>query len=490
MNRTRRPAPQRRRAPLAVIAAAAVVPAVILGGVWTYADANVPPPTTTTTTTTPPPPAPELTTDLLSYRRQPTPLAQAAADAAALAALAEQQDALIELVGPGSCVRVVDEAGTVIAETAADTSLIPASNQKLLVAAVALEVLGADYRFRTELRSAPPVDGVIAGPVYLIGGGDPVLVTADVVDPKRYPAFNTTSLEQLADQLVTLGVTTIAGDVVGDGSRYDDEFWVDSWGDGIIRVEAGPYDALLVNDGLIGPASPGNFGLDPARAAAGVFVDLLTARGITVAGAANDGPAPSTPDLTTLALIESLPLTDVLVEMLHTSDNNTAEMVVKEIGYAVTSEGTRQAGLDVIRSTLDRWGIPTAGVQLTDGSGLSRDNRASCEVLSELLATSPVAPALADVLPAAGRDGTLADQLRGTPAEGAMVAKTGTLTDVKALSGVQPGADGRPVGFSLVLNQSAADDVATYLPVWNALIALIDVYPVEVEPDVDQFTPR
>ena len=170
-----------------------------------------------------------------------------------------------------SCLRIVDDTEVVV-EFGASTAVIPASNEKLFVAATALAVLGADYRFRTELVSGPPSDGVIVGNVYLVGGGDPVLRTADVEDPQRYPSFNTTSLEELADQVVALGITTIDGDVVGDGSRYDDEFRVPSWGDDITSTEAGPYDALLVNDGLI---SNGNYGLDPSRSAARAFVDLL-----------------------------------------------------------------------------------------------------------------------------------------------------------------------------------------------------------------------
>ena len=161
--------------------------------------------------------------------------------------------------------------------------MIPASNEKLFVAAVALDVLGADYRFRTEVQApAPLAGGVLAGNVYLVGGGDPVLRTADVPDPLRYPSFNTTALEPLADQIVALGITTIDGDIVGDGSRYDDEFRVAAWGDDIDSSEAGPYDALLVNDGLI---SPGNYGLDPSRSAARIFYDLLRP-------AASRSPAP------------------------------------------------------------------------------------------------------------------------------------------------------------------------------------------------------
>jgi D-alanyl-D-alanine carboxypeptidase len=71
-----------------------------------------------------------------------------------------------------------------------------------------------------------------------------------------------------------------------------------------------------------------------------------------------------------------------------------------------------------------------------------------------------------------------------------MQAKTGTLTDVKALTGTQPAADGRQLDFSVVLNSEGADDPSVYQPVWTALAELIDAYPVVVEPDVPTFAPH
>ena len=475
----------RRAASLAMLTAVASVPAFVLAGVWQYADANVPPPTTTTTTTVPPPPEDELVTPLMSFRRHPTPVAVGAAEAASDAAFASLATDLTDAVGDGSCLEMVD-GDSMVVEVDPLRPVIPASNMKLLVAAVALDVLGPDHRFRTELQSPRPNGQVITGNVYLVGGGDPVLTTADVVDPQRHPAFNTTALEPLADQLVTLGITRIEGDIVGDGSRYDDEFRVPGWGDGITNVDAGPYDALLVNDGLIGN---GNYGLEPNRAAARIFYDLLVARGITITGSAANAARPAGADLTTLALVESLPLTDVLVEMLHTSDNNTAEMLVKEIGYVAAGQGTRQAGLDTVRATLGRWDVPLDGIELHDGSGLSRDNRVTCAALVALVAGTPVADELTDLLPVAGRDGTLAEQFLGTEAEGRMVAKTGTLTDVKALSGEMTDSARDPVEFALVLNSAGADDPDVYAPVWTRLVALIDEYPIVIRPDIDRFAP-
>jgi D-alanyl-D-alanine carboxypeptidase/D-alanyl-D-alanine-endopeptidase (penicillin-binding protein 4) len=472
---------------LALLAAIAAVPAIGLVGTWQFAESEVPPAVTTTTTMAPPPASDELTTDLLSLRRRPTVLAVDAAATEQAQRRLEHAEQLTRMIPDGSCLRVVGGDGEVIAEAGAGVSVIPASNEKLFVAAVALQVLGPEYRFRTEVQSAPPVGGVIEGGVYLVGGGDPVLRTADVPDPLPHPAVNTTALEPLADQLVELGITVINGDVVGDGSRYDDEFRVDSWGPTIGNTDAGPYDALLVNDGLI---SPENYGLEPNRAAARTFLDLLLERGITVNGAAADGPRPTDAGLTTLGLIESRPLADVLVEMLHTSDNNTAEMLLKELGFVIEAEGTRQSGLGVVQETLAAWGVALDGVDLHDGSGLGRDNRATCAALAALVGPdAPAAEELLPLLPAAGRDGTLADQLLGTPAEGRMVAKTGTLTDVKALTGVMPDSDGAELAFSLVLNGAGADDPETYAPLWDALVELIDTHPVVVEPDVDRFGP-
>jgi D-alanyl-D-alanine carboxypeptidase/D-alanyl-D-alanine-endopeptidase (penicillin-binding protein 4) len=475
-----------RLIPLGVLVLTVAIPAVVLGGVWQYADANIPPTTTTTTTTIPPEPVEPLTTPLLSYRRHPTPIAERVAADESAAAYAARVATLTEQIPVTSCLLMVDGDET-IAEVDAATALIPASNAKVLVSAVALDVLGPEFRYRTELWSLPPVDGVVAGDVYLVGGGDPVLRSEGVPDPLRYPAFNTTSLDALAEQLVRIGIRSIQGDIVGDGSRYDDEFRAPSWGREITNADAGPYDALLVNDGII---ENGNYGLVPARSAAVVFTDLVRARGIEVVGGAANDDRVVDPALTALAVIESQPLPDILVELLHTSDNNTAEMLVKEIGYQARGEGTRSAGLDVIRERLVAWGVPVDGVNLADGSGLSRENRVSCETLVDTITVTPVADQLLELFPVAGRDGTLADELLGTSAEGRLRAKTGTLTDVKALTGTQPAGDDSDVSFALILNGTDVDEPTSYQPIWVDLVQLIEEYPIEVAPDVDPFEPR
>ena len=94
---------------------------------------------------------------------------------------------------------------------------------------------------------------------------------------------------------------------------------------------------------------------------------------------------------------------------------------------------------------------------------------------------------LARSLPVAGESGTLAGEFVGGPAEGRLMAKTGTLAGVRALSGFMPDEDGL-MTFALMFNGAAVEDPAYYQPIWSRLVTLLDGYPIG--PDADEFTPR
>jgi len=150
---------------------------------------------------------------------------------------------------PGNSCLLIRSGGRDVASYGASAPLIPGSNMKLLVAATALDVLGADYRYTTALRGT--VSGrVVVGNLWLVGGGDPHLVTRTPPVAPRYDVIAPTFLDTLVDELVAQGVTTVTGSVVGDGTRYDDERFAPGWGDGIRGVEAGPLGGLVGDDGL------------------------------------------------------------------------------------------------------------------------------------------------------------------------------------------------------------------------------------------------
>jgi D-alanyl-D-alanine carboxypeptidase/D-alanyl-D-alanine-endopeptidase (penicillin-binding protein 4) len=177
--------------------------------------------------------------------------------------------------------------------------------------------------------------------------------------------------------------------------------------------------------------------------------------------------------------------------MLGNSDNNTAELLVKEVGLAGADSGTREAGLGVMLATLDGWGIDTTQIVLGDGSGLSLDNRLTCASLLAVLQRSPVDGPIGSGLPVAGVSGTLADIFADHPVAGRLSGKTGTLNNppfnadppaVKALSGYLLIDGGGAVEYVVVLNGPTISDQSEYRPIWNALADILATYPSGATP--------
>lgn len=383
---------------------------------------------------------------------------------------------------PGASCLVAAMNGRNLANYAGDFPLPPASNMKLLVAATALEVLGPDHRFETRLVGRR-FGSTIAGNLWLVGGGDPLLSTRAYPPTQRLRTISPTYLDALADEIAASGITMISGSVVGDESRYDKERFVPTWGDGIRSIEAGPLSALLVDDGsLVGePLKPAN----PAIAAATAFTRLLESRGVRVLGVPTTGVAPTDGDV--LARLTSASLAAGFVDLLTNSDNNAAELLLREIGLVRANEPTRVAGLRVMADVLTTLGVPMEGVVLADGSGLDGGNRVTCATLTSLLdqfgPTSPIGQSLA----LAGATGTLQDVLTTGPADGRMRAKTGTLRNVKSLSGFFPTGD-QTITFALILTGPGVSNQSAYRPVWNEMIDAFAAY--KSGPRLDALKPR
>jgi len=480
------------RTPLLLLLVLAVIPAVALAALFSWSDeqadtheaarageSDVP--------SSPPPPSgeitPALSTGMFSYRRA----SQGISEFTDRDRLAEDVEPVFSFVNEQSCAAVSVDGQTVITKNAG-TPVMPASTQKLLIAAVALETLGDDYRFTTSVAAPAAVEGVVDGDVYLIGGGDPLLVSDDYpIDSDTYPAFNTTSLDRLADAIVGTGITTIRGAIVGDGSRYDDQFVIVSWGDSVAFVDGGPYDALLVNDSrTLGRTSRQS---DPNEAAARELARLLGNRGVSVNGGWVSGTAD--PNVAIIGQVESEPLSLVVTEMLTTSDNNTAEMLLKEIGFADSGEGTAAAGLNVVDRTLRSWGVPMDGVQLADGSGLSLENRVTCATLLAVLQQAG-GGSIPGSLPVAARSGTLVGEFTESTMQGRLVAKTGTLGNppvdsdppaVKALAGYLDTANGHTIEFVIIQTGPDITSDGKYQALWLALGDRLDTYPSGPGPD-------
>jgi D-alanyl-D-alanine carboxypeptidase/D-alanyl-D-alanine-endopeptidase (penicillin-binding protein 4) len=347
-----------------------------------------------------------------------------------------------------------------------DLALIPGSNMKLLTAAVALEVIKPDTVFSTKLLGV--VEGsMVRGDLWLVGSGDPLLSTRSYPPTEKYPTMTPTYVEGLVESLVASGIKSIQGSVIGDESLYDRERYSPNWGDGIRGTEAGPLGALMINDANTSE-SPVKLA-NPAFAAAKEFTRLLKESGIFVKGSPDIDTAP--PDTPQIAKIDSVPLRDIVAEMLTNSDNNTAELLLKEIGRVSKGAATRLAGLQVVADKIVEWQLPSAGVALGDGSGLDRSTQLTCDLLTSLLQRAGANSDLVKGMSIAGSIGTLRENFMTGPAFNVLRGKTGTLTGVKALSGVFPFSDDHSTMFTLLLNGTGTSTIEIYIPIWNSLIS-------------------
>lgn len=425
----------------------------------------------------------QLATPLLSARRVPRTLQAPVADAALEPSLAD----VIAKSPPDTCL-VVEDGNRVLDPSAkVATPVVPASNQKLLTTFVALELLGPEFRFRTTVRAdALPAGGVVAGNLYLVGAGDPFLSTdawwAQYDDPQG--RFHT-RLEDLADAVVTAGITQVTGNVVGDESLYDDQRTVSSWAARLINAnQSGPLSALSVNEGFTDwpertPESAGRTpSANPPVDAAGVFKELLAARGVTVAGPGVAGATP--PVAAEVAAVDSPPLADIVTHINSFSSNLGAELLLKRLGLYGAGQGTTAAGAGVVQSQLAARGIPVDGLKVDDGSGLSESDRVTCQTLAAVLTQAGPDSPLASSLSIGGVRGSLADRFEpGDAAYQLVQAKTGTLNDVLALSGFvtsshDPDED---LTFAFVANGDQIVDDAAVRALQDSLVTALTGYP-------------
>jgi D-alanyl-D-alanine carboxypeptidase/D-alanyl-D-alanine-endopeptidase (penicillin-binding protein 4) len=370
------------------------------------------------------------------------------AEATGAVELAEAVDDVLDDV-PSSCL-VAYQGGREIFSRRADSALVPASTQKILIGAAAVARLGADYRFTTKVVAGAPVADGVADRLWLVGGGDPFLVTPELAlqlsETPHRAGRRPTLLDDLAGRVAEAGIRHVPGGIAGDDSRYDRERSVPSWKPGYIsQNQVGPLGALLVDSGFTDTVPPLARALDPAAHAATQLSRLLAARGVTVPAPATSGRAPD--DAVTVAEIRSPPLEQVVSAMIRESDNTAAELLVRELGHVAAGEGSTPAGLRVVVDQLSELGLPTDGLRLGDGSGLEATNQVTCALLA---ATLDRVDGIRKWLATAGETGTLSRRFLDTPLEGRLQAKTGQLNGVTGLTGFVDGR--RDLRFAFLAN--------------------------------------
>ena len=448
------------------------------------------------------PPRMVVDTPLLSVRRTPSWLSGPVTEARLFERLSDV--AALPSAPPQTCMAVYRNDEPVIREQA-DVPLVPSSLMKIVTAAVILETAGPEATFTTEafVRSADLTSafgGVLAGDIFLVGRGDPVLSTLSYIqrfpEPMAHTDFTDLAVQASAS-LRDRGIARVEGSVLADESRFpeaersysgqivqpgDQPVWKQSY---VNSNQVGPLSALLLNDGYVSFPASADYASrrqnvragDPALHAAEVLDGLIEARGIIVSAPAGRGTAPPRSELFSLGSVESPPMAEIVARMLRYSDNTTAEMLLKDIGRRFSGSARVEAVTDVHDVLERQLGIPTDGIVIADGSGLSLHNRLTCDLITGLLLQagpdSPLVTGLAVVgesgtlrdceaesqpsdetaTPAAADDGDVTGDPGSDPDGDPVWAKSGTLNDVSAIAGVTVARNGDVLTFALISNR-------------------------------------
>ena len=340
---------------------------------------------------------------------------------------------------------------------------MPASNMKIITSAAALTLLGPDYRYRTTFLTDGEVrDSLLDGNLLVIGRGDPT-----VSDRMRGTA--TTVMDALADSLRAHRIRQISGSLARVGNAFPDSIYGYGWEwDDLGEYYGAGVDELIFNEGMAptklrpapdtardslysGPAK------SPAKAYLEALHDALVRKSIRMDGTVRDSVLSTPFKMDTLFVLVSPPLRDILPALMKPSQNQIAEILLRTIGLERGGLGTADSARKIVGQQLLAWGVQPDGFVIRDGSGLSDQDLLTPETIVRVLDRIQRDTAFAayyNSMPIAGVDGTIDTRMKGTPAEGNVHAKTGTLSKARSLSGYVTTADGERLIFSILANNT------------------------------------
>jgi D-alanyl-D-alanine carboxypeptidase/D-alanyl-D-alanine-endopeptidase (penicillin-binding protein 4) len=408
-----------------------------------------------------------------------------------------------------------------VARLDAHEPLAPASNMKLFTTAASLYYLSPAFRYATVMAASGPASGgTLAGDLVVIGSGDPAIsggysgegafamggfaealkskgikaVSGDLVgDESRFERFSYypgwCAEDELKPYAAPSGALSLnqncVGVVVKPGRKQGDKteveltppaacFVVDNTAvtasgakkaaaplsvvrkpvSNVIEVQGRESIRVPAREYLLTVDDPGMFFMTALN-------ETLKSSGVAVKGKTrlSREPLPDSQTRETLFVHYSPELRDLIRTTNKKSNNFYAEQLLKTIGAQTRGLGSRENGAAAVTAFMNGLGVGGKEFDMTDGSGLSLNDRVSPYSVIALLRAMHKSEYFADFyasLPVAGVDGTLQRRLRGTPAEGVVHAKTGTMQGVSSLSGYVTGRDGKPYAFTVIVNGPCA----------------------------------
>jgi len=419
-------------------------------------------------------------------------------------------------------IEIVDlESGRVIAERNPHMPLAPASNMKLFTTAAAIDMLKPTFEVKTQVYMRGTVDpnGTLNGDVKVVGRGDPT------IGGRFHDGDATEVLREWASDLKSAGVKTVAGDLIFEYGYMDTEYIHPTWPiDQLVNWYEAPVSAFSMQEGCVEvrvmPSRSGKpcvVQLEPPTSFLQVQSSCVTGRGlpfITRARNTNtivirggvparsgntevfvtvenpiqyfatvtnetfvrngiriDGKLVLTPrDARTdwkFVSEHSTPLNVLVYVINKKSQNHYAEQVLKMLASEKRNEGSWRAGTSLVTDWLTtKVGVPQGEFRPADGSGMSRDNRASANAFISLLRymwRSPWREDFVSSMPYSGDpDSKFGNRLRQPPYARQVYAKTGYIAGVIGLSGYVHAQSGKVYAFSFLFNRYRIGVYAVY----------------------------
>jgi len=413
----------------------------------------------------------------------------------------------------------------------------PASNQKLITTAVAAEKLGWDFKYSTKIYSLGPQDGEdLNGDLVIVSNGDPTINTRHPERWGAFDAWGKALYEKgirrVNGQLIgddnafaepgwgfgwswddlSLGYGAAVGALqynenqvellIGPGIEPGSRAIISQSppGSGIIlnhdvtTVAEGqpsrvslvrvPGSNMLTVSGQVAIGSPAISEIaavpNPTILYLNALRQALARNGVFVAGSPLDiDDARLKPDYSKATLLledQSAPLKSIIDVCLKFSRNEYAETLLYSLAPTLT-EATPEAGLEVVRETLRSWGVAPELYIARDGSGLSRNDYASPDAFIGLLTHMWKDPrhieSYRSAMPNAGVDGTLSSRLKQSVAAERVFAKTGSMSNVRSLSGYLMTLDNEPIAFSFMATGFRVPSLQIDATMDEALIRLV-----------------
>ena len=329
------------------------------------------------------------------------------------------------------------EGDSLVAGYNTDGPLIPASIMKSVTTAALFDKAGADWRYHTGVYVDGPNDfGMLRGNLIVVGACDPSLHSVN--EP-----YGTDLVEEIVEAVKNYGLNRIEGDIIIDETEFAGDCRPDSWARGDFKKYYGTGShAFNFSNNCIGDFAVENPSED--------FINLLKGR-LKEENVMIDGKNLGEGRRIQILDHISPPLDEIMRSCMMRSDNLFAECFLRTYGKLNGGDGSTAQGATYEMEKWKEKRYPVEGVEIVDGSGLSRKNRMTADFMTTLLAEMSSDPTYASFFPLAGQEGTLKKFLASTELDSYIAMKTGSMNGIQCYAGYKLDDDYAPTHVVVIM---------------------------------------